>query len=125
MSTETGQLNSRLVEVDAKAEAAHTAAKVADGLARKAADTAGKSMQAVISHQSQLKVLEATMAKISKAQDSLSQASSQISSQGASSMPTTIADNYENSIFFGGVPAFRERLGLHPEADPSLSSLVY
>jgi hypothetical protein len=73
MSAETAQLSSRLLEADAKAETAHTAAKVADGLARKAADTAGKSMQAAISHQSQLKALEATMAKISKAQESLSQ----------------------------------------------------
>ncbi len=51
LSAETEQLSSRLVSANAKAEVVHTAAKVADSLARKAADTATKTMQAAISHQ--------------------------------------------------------------------------
>jgi hypothetical protein len=118
ITDETEQINSRLVSTDAKAEAAHTAAKTADSIARKAADTANKSMQAVISHQSQLKALEANMTRISQAQNTLAQAQQQTSQQVAGPLAPTLADTSENSIFFGGVPAFRDRLGLHPHSDP-------
>ncbi len=40
LAEETGQINTRLEATDAKAEAAHTAAKLADNMARQAADTA-------------------------------------------------------------------------------------
>jgi hypothetical protein len=39
------KLASQLVSADARAEAAHTAAKMADSLARKTADVASKSME--------------------------------------------------------------------------------
>jgi hypothetical protein len=118
LTDETEQLSSRLLSTDAKAEAAHTAAKTADSIARKAADTANKSMQAAISHQSQLKALEANMLKISQAQASLAQAHQQSIQRSADHGADTMADTSENSIFFGGVPAFRDRLGLHPHSDP-------
>jgi hypothetical protein len=118
LTDESEQLNSRLVSTDAKAEAAHTAAKTADSIARKAADTANKSIQAAISHQSQLKALEASMTKISQAQASLSQARLQTGQQSAGPVVDNLTDTSENSFFFGGVPAFRDRLGLHPHSDP-------
>ncbi len=118
LSEETGQLNARLMATDAKAEAAHTAAKLADNRAQQAADTATKSIQ--VSHQKLLKELEAAMEQISSAQESLSQqaAAGQADTEGPSSLPKPMADTFENSIFFGGVPAFRDRLGLHPKSDP-------
>ncbi len=73
LAEETGQINTRLVATNAKAEAAHTAAKLADNLARQAADTATKSLQASVSHHKRLKELEANMAQISSAQDTLHQ----------------------------------------------------
>jgi hypothetical protein len=118
LAEETEQLSSRLLATDAKAEAAHTAAKTADSIARKAADTASKSIQAAISHQSQLKALEASMLKISQAQASLAQVHPQSAQRAAELGADTTADTSENSIFFGGVPAFRDRLGLHPHSDP-------
>jgi hypothetical protein len=111
LTDETEKLNSRLVSTDAKAEAAHTAAKTADTIARKAADTANKSIQAAISHQSQLKALEDRMTRLAQAQPQTSQ-------QAAGPLAPVIADTSENSLFFGGVPAFRDRLGLHPHSDP-------
>ncbi len=119
LADETEQLSSRLLATDAKAEAAHTAAKTADSIARKAADTANKSIQAAISHQSQLKALEANMLKISQAQASLAaQVHPQSAQRAAEPGADIMADTSENSIFFGGVPAFRDRLGLHPHSDP-------
>jgi hypothetical protein len=111
LTDETEQLNSRLVSTDAKAEAAHTAAKTADSIARKAADTANKSIQAAISHQSRLKTLEDNMTKLLQAQPQTSQ-------QAAGPLAPVMADTSENSLFFGGVPAFRDRLDLHPHSDP-------
>jgi hypothetical protein len=99
------------VSTDAKAEAAHTAAKTADSIARKAADTANKSIQAAISHQSRLKALEDSMTRLVQAQPQTSQ-------QAAGPRAPILADTSENSLFFGGVPAFRDRLGLHPHSDP-------
>jgi hypothetical protein len=58
------------------------------------------------------------MTKISQAQASLSQTLSQTSQQAAGPIAVNMADTSENSIFFGGVPAFRDRLGLHPHSDP-------
>jgi hypothetical protein len=51
LAEETGQINTKLEATDAKAEAAHTAAKLADNMARQAADTATKLLQAAVSHQ--------------------------------------------------------------------------
>jgi hypothetical protein len=116
---ETGQLNTRLVAADAKAEAAHTAAKLADNMARQAADTASKSLQAAVSHQKRLKELEANMARISDAQDTLhQQVTSQADRGEVTPLATPLGDTFENSIFFSGIPAFRDRLGLHPHSDP-------
>jgi hypothetical protein len=59
------------------------------------------------------------MAQISNAQDTLhQQLTQQADKGGATPQTTTLADTYENSVFFGGVPAFRDRLGLHPHSDP-------
>jgi hypothetical protein len=33
-------------------------------------------------------------------------------------LATPLGDTFENSIFFSGIPAFRDRLGLHPHSDP-------
>ncbi len=118
MSAETEQLSSRLVSTDAKAEAAHTIAKAADSTAKRAADTANKSMQAAISHQSRLKALEASMTQISKKQDTLSQQMGSQAARQPTAAATLMDDTFENSIFFGGIQAFRDRLGLHPHSDP-------
>jgi hypothetical protein len=107
------------VAADAKAEAAHTAAKLADNMARQAADTASKSLQAAVSHQKRLKELEANMARISDAQDTLhQQVTSQADRGEVTPLATPLGDTFENSIFFSGIPAFRDRLGLHPHSDP-------
>ncbi len=119
MSAEAERLNSRLVTTDAKADAAHTAAKLADSIARKSADAANKSLQIMVSHQAQLKALEASMAQLNKTQQTLSQqVGNQADRQNPASSATPPADTYENAIFFGGVHAYRERLGLHPQSDP-------
>jgi hypothetical protein len=112
ISAETNQLSSRLVAVDAKADAAHNVAKQADNIARKSAETANRSLQVAVSHQSQIKALEASMAELNRKQESLSQQA------GCQASAEILADTFENSIFFGGVPAFRERMGLHPQSDP-------
>jgi hypothetical protein len=52
------------------------------------------------------------MAELNRKQESLSQQA------GCQAPAETLADTFENSIFFGGVPAFRERMGLHPQSDP-------
>ncbi len=112
ISTETSQLSSRLVAADAKAEAAHNIAKQADSIARKSVEAANRSLQVAATHQTQIKALEASMAELNRKQESLSQ-------QAECQAPTdALADTFENSIFFGGVPAFRERMGLHPQSDP-------
>jgi hypothetical protein len=119
LEEETAQFNTRLVATDAKADAALTAAKLADNRAHQATEVAAKSMQASVSHQRRLKELEASMAQISSTQETLhQQVSQQTGKEGATPLTTSIADTYENSIFFGGIPAFRERLGLHPHSDP-------
>jgi hypothetical protein len=119
LAEETGQINTRLVATDAKAEAAHTAAKLADNMARQAADTASKSLQAAVSHQKRLKELEANMARISDAQDTLhQQVTSQADRGEVTPLATPLGDTFENSIFFSGIPPFRDRLGLHPHSDP-------
>jgi hypothetical protein len=119
LAEETAQISTRLVATDAKADAAHTTAKLADSRAQQATEVAAKSLQASVSHQRRLKELEANMAQISSTQETLhQQVSQQAEKRGATPLTTPIADTYENSIFFGGVPAFRERLGLHPHSDP-------
>jgi hypothetical protein len=119
LAEETGQINTRLVATDAKAEAAQTAAKLADNRARQAVEVAAKSLQASVSQQKRLKELEASMAQISNSQDTLhQQLAQQADKGGATPLVTPLADTYENSIFFGGVPAYRDRLGLHPHSDP-------
>jgi chemotaxis protein histidine kinase CheA len=119
LAEETGQLNSRIIATDAKAEAAHTAAKLADNRAKQATEVAAKSLQASVSHQKRLKELEANMAQISNTQETLHQQLTQQADKGAPSPLTApMADTYENSIFFGGIPAFRDRLGLSPHSDP-------
>jgi hypothetical protein len=119
LADETSQINTRLVATDAKAEAAHTAAKLADSMARQAADTASKSLQAAVSHQKRLKELEADMARISETQNNLhQQVTEQADRGGATPLVTPLTDTFENSIFFSGIPAFRDRLGLHPHSDP-------
>jgi hypothetical protein len=119
LAEETGQLSSRIIATDAKAEAAHTAAKLADSRAKQATEVAAKSLQASVSHQKRLKELEANMAQISNAQETLhQQLTQQADKGGATPMTAPSADTYENSIFFGGIPAFRDRLGLSPHSDP-------
>jgi hypothetical protein len=119
LDEETGKISTRLVATDAKAEAAHKAAKLADSRAQQATEVAAKSLQASVSHQKRLKELEASMAQISSKQETLhQQLAQQADKGGATPLTTPIADTYENSIFFGGIPAFRERLGLHPHSDP-------
>jgi hypothetical protein len=112
ISEETTQLSSRLVAADAKAEAAHNIAKQADSIARRSAEAANKSLQVAATHQTQIKALEASMAELNRKQESLSQQA------GCQALTDAPADTFENSIFFGGVPAFRERMGLHPQSDP-------
>jgi hypothetical protein len=59
------------------------------------------------------------MTQISSTQETLhQQLAQQADKGGAAQLTTPIGDTYENSIFFGGIPAFRERLGLHPHSDP-------
>jgi hypothetical protein len=59
------------------------------------------------------------MARISDAQDTLhKQVAKQADKGEATPLTTPLGDTFENSIFFGGVPAFRDRLGLHPHSDP-------
>ncbi len=57
LAEETGQINARLIATDAMAEAAHTAAKLADNRARQAGEVAAKSLQASVRHQKRLKEL--------------------------------------------------------------------
>jgi hypothetical protein len=118
MSAEAEQLNSRLVTIDAKADAAHMAAKLADSIARKSADTANRSLQASVSHQAQLKALDASMAQLNKTQQTLFQQAGGLADRQITSSAAPSADTFENSIFFGGVHAYRDRLGLHPQSDP-------
>jgi chemotaxis protein histidine kinase CheA len=119
LAEETGQLSSRIIATDAKAEAAHTAAKLADNRAKQATEVAAKSLQASVSHQKRLKELEANMAQISNTQETLHQQLTQQADKGAPTPLTApMAETYENSIFFGGIPAFRDRLGLSPHSDP-------
>jgi hypothetical protein len=59
------------------------------------------------------------MTQISSTQETLhQQLAQQAGKGGANALTAPIADTYENSIFFGGIPAFRDRLGLHPHSDP-------
>ncbi len=58
MSSEFQTVSSRLVSTDTKTAAAHTAAKLADSIARRSADMAGKALQATVSYQNQLKTIE-------------------------------------------------------------------
>ncbi len=119
LAEETAQINTRLVATDAKADAAHKAAKLADSRAQQATEVAAKSLQASVSHQRRLKELEASMAQISSTQETLhQQLAQQADKGGATPLTAPIADTFESSIFFGGIPAFRERLGLHPHSDP-------
>jgi hypothetical protein len=127
MSTESRNTSSRVVEADAKAEAAHTAAKAAenairsvDSKAKKAADMAGKALQITADTQNQLRALEASMTAINKKQQDLAQHLSgpplaQADQAGANSK---LLDTSENSIFFAGVQQYRRRLNLHPQSDP-------
>ncbi len=118
LEEETAQINTRLVATDAKADAAHKVAKLADSRAQQASEVAAKSLQASVSHQRRLKELEASMTKISSTQETLHQQLAQKADKGgATPLTAPIADTYENSIFFGGIPAFRDRLGLHPHSD--------
>ncbi len=110
----TDKLSSGLVAADAKAEAAQATAKQADIIARKSADMANKALQVVGSQQTQLKALEVSMAELNKAQQTLLQNAGRQADKPAA----PLADTFENSIFFGGIQPFRERLGLHPLSDP-------
>jgi hypothetical protein len=120
MSAEFQMVSSRLVSADAKAEAAHVAAKMAGSLAKKSAVMASKALQTTTNYQSQLKTLEANMAAIIKTQDTLAQQLGRHQMAPASetgSVPPG-QETFENSIFLAGISAFRQRLGLHPQSDP-------
>jgi methylphosphotriester-DNA--protein-cysteine methyltransferase len=104
LEEESAQINTRLVANDAKADAAHKAAKLADNRAQQALEVAAKSLQASVSHQKRLKELEASMTQISSAQETLHQQLAQQGEKGgATPLTAPIADTYENSIFFGGI----------------------
>jgi hypothetical protein len=127
MSTESRNTSSRVVEADAKAEAAHTAAKAAenairsvDSMAKKAADLAGKALQITADTQNQLRALEASMVAINKKQQDLAQHLSgpPLAQADQAVANSKLLDTSENSIFFAGVQQYRRRLNLHPQSDP-------
>ncbi len=66
-----GKLSSKLVSADAKPEVSHTAAKLANQVARQAADAASKSMELAQNHQKELRAVKTRLVNMTKTQNAL------------------------------------------------------